>query len=104
MPVLVDRIRVKSLEQRDEFVRWVQQVDYLACRALPSVRRFQVFACPGGDGLDFFEIVEVDSLEAFEADTRTPVFRQLVDRFTEMAELGDQFCGQRVEPGYERPA
>lgn len=104
MPVLIDRIRLKSFEQRDAFIQWVREVDYATCQDLPSVQRFRVFACPGGDGLDFFEIVEVSSREAFEADTRSALFQSLHARFVELAELGEQFSGDMLEPGYERLA
>jgi len=102
MTVLIDRIRLKSADQREPFIRWVREVDYAACQDLPSVQRFRVFECPGGDGLDFFEIVEVSSLSDFEADTRSALFHGLHARFVEMAELGDQFAGQLLEPGFER--
>ncbi|QPF73604.1 RedY protein [Roseateles sp. DAIF2] len=102
MLTLIDRIRLKSPEQRAPFMRWVREVDYRACQDLPSVLRFQVFECPGGDGLDFFEIVEVSSAEAFDLDMRTPLFQTLVQRFSQMAELGDQFGGHLLEPGFER--
>lgn len=102
MPVLIDRIRLKSSEHRQAFIRWVREVDYAACHELPSVQRFRVFECPGGDGLDFFEVVEISSAEAFEADMRSALFQSLVARFGEMAELGDQFSGELLEPGFER--
>lgn len=104
MPVLIDRIRLRSIDHRAAFIQWVQEVDYAACKDLPSVQRFRVFACPGGDGLDFFEIVEISSLDAFAADTSSPLFQSLVARFVELAELGEQFSGDLLEPGFERLA
>jgi len=102
MMTLVDRIRLKSADCREPFLHWVREVDYRACAHLDSIERFRVFACLDGDGLDFFEVIEVSSLDAFRADMDTPIFQSLVRSFNDLAQVKEQFGGEMIAPGYLR--
>ncbi len=101
MNILIDKIRLRGPEHEADFVRWVTEVDYAACTALPSVRRFQVVRAAPDAGFDFFEIVHVSSLPAFQDDMQTPVFKSLVQRFTQMAEVNESFSGALLPPGFD---
>jgi len=103
MITLIDHIRLKSPEHREAFVRWVREVDYLACQDLPSVQAFMVHECLGEERCEFFEVVQICSLEAFEKDMQTALFQSLVSRFHEMATLTESFSGRAIEPGFIRP-
>lgn len=102
MHIIIDKIRLRGPAHDAAFVQWVQEVDYAACAHLPSVQRFQVVRADPGADCDFFEIVHVSSLVAFEADMQTPVFQGLVRRFTEMAEVTGSFSGPLLPPGFAR--
>lgn len=102
MDIIFDKIRLRGPEHVQAFEEWVREVDYASCRELPSVLRFQmVRAAPGAD-CDYFEIVHVRSIAAFEADMRTPTFQGLVQAFTQLAEVTASFSGSLLPPGFER--
>lgn len=103
---IVDKIRLKPGVTPERFERWVRDSDYASCPALPSLISFVVARVTDEPGapVHYFEIVQVTSAEAFEADTASDVFRALVAAFTEMAEVVETFQGHRLEPGYTRGA
>ncbi len=74
MPVIIDKIRLHDPAHAEDFVRWVEAVDYAACCTLPSVLRFEVVRADPDAGCDFFEIIHVASRAAFERDMQTPAF------------------------------
>lgn len=102
MQILIDRIRLGDPSYREEFIAWVRDVDYAACRDLPSVLRFHVYEAAEGADCDFFEIVHVSSLADFERDMQLPLFRSLQERFGRMATVASQLAGMPVPPGFER--
>ena len=90
MLIIIDHIRLKQPDLRAAFVKWVREVDYAACRDLPSVLRFEMHL--------------VSSREAFERDMKLPLFGSLQARFSEMASVVRQIAGAPVPPGYVRHA
>ncbi len=102
MMVIIDKIRLHDPSHEQEFVRWVQEVDYATCADLPSVQRFEVVRAPPGGDCDFLEIIHVQSQAAFERDMGTPAFAALVARFTQMASVTDTVRAVLVPPGYAR--
>lgn len=106
MITIVHRIRLKPGASPDSFERWVRESDYATCPRLPSLISFGVQRVTTDPEAPFhyFEIIQVDSLEAFETDMGTPQFGALVEAFDGMAEVVDEIQGERVEPGYQRLA
>lgn len=104
MLTIIDHIRLKHPDHRAAFVKWVREVDYAACRDLPSVLRFEMHEAAGNAEFDFFEIILVSSREAFERDMKLPLFDRLQARFSEMASVVRQIAGAPVPPGYVRRA
>lgn len=102
MVVIIDKIRLLDPKHEPAFVQWVQEVDYATCRELHSVQRFQVVRAAAGADCDFFEIIEVESREAFEQDMKTPAFAALVARFSQMANVTETVAGTLVPPGFKR--
>lgn len=102
MHLIIDKICLHDAQHRAAFEQWVRDVDYAACHQLPSVQRFQVVRVTDAGDCDYFEVVQVSSMNAFEADMQTPVFRALVARFTEMAEVTASFNGTLIPPGFAR--
>lgn len=104
MNAIVHRIRLKEGSSPAEFERWVKEVDYRTAPSLASLVSFAVHrvATRSGARPEYFEVIGVSSLAAFEADMKTPVFQSLVDRFTTMAEVADEIQGERIEPGFAR--
>lgn len=102
MPVIIDKIRLHDPAHAEDFVRWVEAVDYAACCTLPSVLRFEVVRADPDAGCDFFEIIHVASRAAFERDMQTPAFAALVADFTRMARVTETLCGTAIAPGYVR--
>lgn len=102
MHIVIDKIRLRGPEHETAFTQWVQEVDYAACSALSSVLRFQVVRAGPDADFDYFEIVHVSSLADFQLDMQTPVFRGLVQRFSEMAEVIKSFSGAPLPPGFDR--
>ncbi|MEZ4361192.1 MAG: hypothetical protein R3B48_13495 [Kofleriaceae bacterium] len=104
MVIIVDKIRLKPGIDPERFERWVRDRDYASCPALPSLLSFAVARAPGAPGapLHYFEIIQVTSAEAFEADMTSETFRALVAAFSEMADVVETFRGHRIEPGYAR--
>ncbi|AOZ02123.1 hypothetical protein BKK81_22685 [Cupriavidus sp. USMAHM13] len=116
MQILIDRIRLHSPACRAAFIEWVREVDYAACRDLPSVLRFEVVEvvevrgdAEGGEGAgggdcDFFEIIHVSSWCDFERDMQSPLFHGLRARFEQLAAVVGQLAGEPIPPGYVRHA
>ncbi len=99
MITLLDKIKLKDIKYRIDFIKWVKEVDYVACHKLPSVQKFVVHQVNTSD-CDFIEIVHVSSMQAFEEDMQTPVFTSLVSDFSEMAEVTEQIVCEEIPPGY----
>ncbi len=106
MKTIVHRIRLKPGVTPERFEGWVVGSDYAAAPLLPSVAAFSVHRASAAPEAPFhyFEIIQVERLEDFERDTRTPTFAKLVEAFESMAEVVDEIAGERVDPGYQRPA
>ncbi|MDT8997727.1 hypothetical protein RQP53_00395 [Paucibacter sp. APW11] len=104
MDIIIDKIRLHAPEHAEAFIQWVQQVDYASCPDLPSVLRFDVVRAAPESGCDFFEIIQVESLAAFQRDMQTPVFARLVARFSELASVTESFSGAALPPGFQRHA
>ena len=102
MLFIIDKIKLKNTAYMDEFVLWVKEVDYVACRDLPSVLEFQVNKVIQGGDCDFLEIVQVSSWQDFEKDMQTPLFQSLAERFSQMAEVSEQIRLDPVAPGYRK--
>lgn len=102
--LIIDKIRLHDPLHEADFLRWVTEVDYASCPDLPSVQRFEVVRAAPGAGFDFFEIIHVESMDAFERDMQSPVFAALVARFTQMASVVESFHGAAVPPGFVRHA
>lgn len=101
---IVDKIRLKPGVDPERFERWVRDSDYASCPALPSLISFAVARVTGESGppFDYFEIIQVASAEAFDADMASEAFRALVSAFAELADVVETFHGRRLEPGYTR--
>lgn len=102
MVTVIDKITLKHKSYADDFIQWVTEVDYLACHDLPSVQAFQVHRVKSRGDCDFLEIVQVSSWEAFEQDMQRPLFRSLVERFSQMADVSEQTICDPIAPGYRR--
>ncbi|MGH2898523.1 MAG: RedY protein [bacterium] len=102
MVTIVDKIRLKPGVDPERFERWVRDSDYASCPALPSLVSFAVARATVDSGAPFhyFEIIQVTSAEAFEADMASDTFRALVAAFADMADVVETFRGRRLEPGY----
>ncbi|QDQ25954.1 RedY protein [Chitinimonas arctica] len=102
MLTIIDKIKLKDASHEDDFVKWVKEVDYLACRELPSVETFCVHKVMREGDCDFIEIITVTSLADFEKDMRSAPFAALVERFTQMADVSEQLICDPIPPGYRR--
>lgn len=102
MEIIVHRIRLRPEVDPARFETWVREVDYATCPQLPSLRSFSVQRVSDDPAapVHYFEVIAVDSQEAFELDMRTAAFRGLVDGFDRMATVVDDCAGVRIEPGY----
>ncbi|MFI6053199.1 RedY protein [Streptomyces violascens] len=102
MDIIVHRIRLRESVPPERFEKWVTEVDYAACPRLPSVASFSVqrIAGEGATAPEYFEVITVRGLDAFERDTRSDAFRQLASEFDELAEVIEEVSGERVGPGY----
>jgi hypothetical protein len=102
MVTIIDKIRLRPGVDPERFERWVRDSDYPSCPSLPSLVSFAVARTTGECGavFDYFEIIQVTSAEAFEADMESDAFRALVSAFAEMANVVETFHGRRLEPGY----
>lgn len=106
MVTIVDTIRLKPGVDPERFERWVRETDYASCPELPSIIGFAVTRVDGevGPGVHYFEVIQVESAAAFEADMASATFQRLVAEFSEMAEVVATLSGPRIEPGYARAA
>lgn len=104
MRVIVHKIRLKPNVDPERFESWVRDHDYATCPRLPSLLGFRVHAVSRDPraAFHYFEIIEVDSLEAFEADMQTDAFRALVAAFEPMADVVEELSGAAIPPGYRR--
>ncbi len=102
MQLIVHKIRLLAQSYAERFENWVQTSDYAACPQLPSVISFSVQRADPGADFDYFEVITVTSLEAFEKDMRTDVFGSLVAAFSNMAEVQEEIIGTRLGEGYVR--
>jgi REDY-like protein HapK len=100
--IIVHRIRLRAGVEPARFTTWVREVDYATCSQLPSVLSFSVQRVSDDPAapIHFFEVIAVDSREAFERDMLTPAFRGLVEAFDRMAVVVDECVGSRIQPGY----
>ena len=97
--VIIDKITLLDKSFKEDFERWVVDVDYLACAQLPSVKSFSVCLMASGDA-DYIEIIHVTSEEDFKRDMDTPSFQSLVSRFCAMAKVVDTIVADPIPPGY----
>ena len=104
MYTIVDKIRLKPGTDPGHFESWLTARDYPSCGRLRSIVRFSVVRCSTeAEALfHYFEVIEVDSLEAFEADMMTDTFRGLVAEFSEMAQVVETSKGENSGSGYHR--
>lgn len=102
MVTIVHKIRLKEGTSHEEFESWVTGSDYAACPQLSSLTAFGVqrVADPHEIGADYFEVIQITSLEAFEKDMQTPIFQSLVERFSKMADVVEEIKGELIQPGY----
>lgn len=101
--VIVHRIRLHEGVTPERFESWVRDVDYAACPRLPGVVGFAVQRVPDAEtaaSVEYFEVIEVTSREAFERDMQSETFRRLVDDFEKLAVVVSELTGDRVGPGY----
>ncbi|ALU42658.1 MULTISPECIES: RedY [Pseudoalteromonas] len=104
MKLIVHKIRLKHIQHLGAFRDWVETTDYKACEQLDSVKAFAVFeASAEADApFHFVETIYLESEQAFEQDMTTPLFQSLVSRFDEMAEVVEEFKGERIAQGYQQ--
>ncbi|MEE1928873.1 RedY protein [Streptomyces sp. TRM 70351] len=104
MEIIVHRIRLRGGSDSDEFEEWVRETDYEACQHLPGVISFSVQrmaeSADEGSGVHYFEVIAVTSRSDFSRDMETETFRRLADDFDVMAEVVEEWAGERIEPGY----
>ena len=103
MITIVHKIQLKENTTREEFEKWVTQIDYVTAPSLKSLISFGVRRANGENSTPpyhYFEIINVTSLEEFEADMKTPQFQSLVDAFTKMAEVVEEIEGEFIPSGY----
>ncbi|MBD1582841.1 RedY protein [Pseudoalteromonas sp. S16_S37] len=102
MSIIIDKIKLKSADNRAAFEQWVTDTDYLACHDLASVERFVVSKVTDSNcDYDYVEVVKVTSLAAFEQDMQTPLFQSLVARFSELADVVETIKSDTLAPGYQ---
>ncbi|MFG1667003.1 RedY protein [Streptomyces sp. Y7] len=100
------RIQLHDGVEADRFEKWVREVDYATCPELPSVLAFGVQRVVAGPSepsvgpLQYFEIIEVTSREAFERDMESSPFQRLVEDFGHMARVVEEVTGERIGDGY----
>lgn len=101
---IVHKIRLRPDASPEAFESWVKNSDYATCPDLPSLVSFAVHRidAPADAPAHYFEIICIDSVEAFEKDMQTPQFGKLVEAFDKMAEVVEEITGERIEPGYRR--
>lgn len=100
MHTVIHRIRLHHGVDPARFEAWVRDVDYPSCPGLPSVLAFSVQRL-AGERAEYFEVIDVESYEAFERDMRSATFRRLEAGFGELAAVVDNVIGERLEPGYQ---
>lgn len=102
MDIIAHHIRLHEGTAAARFESWVREVDYAACRQLPSVLAFSVqrVAAEPEAPCHYFEVISVTSGEDFRRDMRTTAFQDLVSAFDTMASVVGEVSGTRIEPGY----
>lgn len=101
MKLIIDKIKLLDPSHKAAFEQWVVEIDYFACHDLPSVLRFGVYAVEGSE-TEYLETVYVSSMEAFEQDMHSDLFKSLVSRFTQLAEVTETQVCDLLLPGYEQ--
>lgn len=101
---IVHRIKLKDGVTAEQFERWVEEKDYVAAPQMPSLTGFAVHrvADPEAAGCDYFEVIGITSMAAFEQDMATDLFASLVEAFDAMAEVVDELSGERLGAGFHR--
>lgn len=104
MTTIIHRIRLKPGVPPTRFEAWVRDSDYPSAPDLPSLEAFSVHRVSRSRGAahEYFEIIQVTGLAAFQRDMCTPTFGRLVEAFEQMAEVVDELEGERLEPGFRR--
>lgn len=104
MKIIVHRIRLRDGVDPDVFEEWIRRTDYEACRQLPGIVSFSVQRMAEtsveGSGRDYFEVIAVTGGPDFDRDMSTETFRRLAEEFDVMAEVVEEWAGERIEPGY----
>lgn len=85
MPQVLIMYNLKADADSREYERWSLAVDQPAVRTLPSVVDLTSFRVvgktSGAPSYQFVEIIQVTSLEAFQADLEAPYLRHVMDRW-----------------------
>lgn len=104
MQTIVHRIRLLPGVAPARFEGWVRESDYATCPQLASLYSFSVSRVSSDPDAAFhyIEVIQVDSMSAFEVDMATPAFGALVAAFSQMAEVVDEVSGTRIDPGHLR--
>ena len=102
MQLIVHKIRLHNSSDADAFEAWVIDTDYATCPDLPSVVAFTVQRAAAGSDFDYFEVVTITDMAAFEADMQTPQFQSLVARFSQLADVVEEITGDQLGDGYNR--
>ena len=102
MITIVHKIKLLNPDFAGEFENWVKNTDYVTAPKLKSLISFSVFknSDVNETSFDYFEVIRVSSLEAFEEDMKTEEFESLVASFTKMAKVIEEIKGDFLEPGY----
>lgn len=102
MKIIIHKIKLKDIKLLAQFKEWVLSTDYLACHDLPSVLQFDVIEVSNDPNADFnfIEVIRLSSVEEFEQDMTTALFKSLEERFNEMAEVIEESQGKLIGKGY----
>lgn len=104
MEYIVHRIKLRPAVDPQRFERWVSEVDYVTCPALPSVVSFSVQRASSDPEAPFhyFEVIGVTDRDAFDRDMKLDAFHELEQAFDTMALVVDETAGERIGAGYSK--
>ena len=92
MATIIVLFNLKSGTSRSDYEAWAKETDLKTVRALKSIDRFDVFESMGLMGSDtkppyeFIELLEVNDMEVFGAETGTDTMGKVAEQFQGFAD------------------
>ena len=83
--------KINPAVTKDEYRNWSRSVDQPAAGGQPGINRYEIYECTSGESgsppwCDIMEVIDAESIEAWEAVDNAPEMQKAVSEFWKMCD------------------